>query len=389
MKSTQRAGLWIMALLISLLPLAGCSVSAGEDQQKSAKSTGKQVNAVQEEALTVGAWIPDWLKTAGTKEVTTLGETLDRAYLFAAYFNRYDRLYVGEEFKKQQKALAALQKKDRSLAIWGTVVNDRYIEEGKSFQKESELVSRLLVNSTKTTRHVSELIKFAVEYGFAGLEVDYERVAAADMDQYRAFITELYDRLQEKGIDLRVVVEPGRIAQDTPWPEGPEYVVMAYNLYGTHTTEPGPKASFQWIRELIKKMAELPGTPGIAFAMGGFDWEASGVTALDETAAQKLSRGKQVKRDVTSNALYYTYQDKNRGDHTVWYADAETLIAWMEVAREAGVHDITLWRLGSSTPQTLRELRTYIQEATAAATTDAAADAASTAPRGKDAMPKK
>ena len=47
-------------------------------------------------------------------------------------------------------------------------------------------------------------------------------------------------------------------------------------------------------------------------------------------------------------SMVFKYEDGGR-HYTVWYADSETLNAWITVAAERGIDNISLWRLGSNT----------------------------------------
>ena len=64
--------------------------------------------------------------------------------------------------------------------------------------------------------------------------------------------------------------------------------------------------------------------------------------------------GKTPERDVESAALHFTFSSDGH-DGEVWYADAETLNAWITLAAENGVEAVSLWRLGGS--DTLADVR--------------------------------
>jgi spore germination protein len=139
-------------------------------------------------------------------------------------------------------------------------------------------------------------------------------------------------------------------------PSGPEYVMMAYNLYG-QGTDPGPKADNQFIRDLAAKMNSLKGDKCMAFATGGFDWDSNGtVQDLTESDAYDLSKNSHdLQRDTQSGALHFTYQAKD-GIHTVWYADGETLAGWFNLSRSLGYGNVALWKMGGNRPETLQML---------------------------------
>ena len=145
--------------------------------------------------------------------------------------------------------------------------------------------------------------------------------------------------------------------------KGPEYVVMFYNLYGTHSG-PGPKADFAFIEKTIKKMEALPGTKSAAFATGGCLWEdyvplgdkKGKVRNVDEAEAVQLAEKHHATpvRDEKSHALHFAYQAEGH-EYVVWYADSETLNAWIGAAARGGLDRVSLWRLGGN--ENIKEIK--------------------------------
>jgi len=61
---------------------------------------------------------------------------------------------------------------------------------------------------------------------------------------------------------------------------GPKYVVMLYNLYGTHTLLPAQKADRTFIQKTLANMATLPEPKAVAYAGGGCLWNTKGQRRL-------------------------------------------------------------------------------------------------------------
>jgi spore germination protein len=81
---------------------------------------------------------------------------------------------------------------------------------------------------------------------------------------YQRFLVQLSNEAVKNKIPLRIILEPSVPFSAITWPEGPEYVVMLYNLYGNHTTTGGPKANKSLIAKTILAMGNLPGARGVA-----------------------------------------------------------------------------------------------------------------------------
>lgn len=302
------------------------------------------------------AWIVDWQWETGIEDLRQMTKGLTSLQVFAAYFNKSDNLYFTEDMAEALPQIMKTAKDGGIDNISLSVVNDRINGDGTSIQKESALITRLMSSVESRTHHIDEILETVGRYDFQGIEIDYEAINTSDWDNLTVFYKELYERLQLQGKSLRIVLEPKAPLESINLPEGPIYIMMAYNLYGNHSG-PGPKADHKLIRKLASRMNHIPGDSMIALSVGGFDWSEKGkVTALTEKRAAELAQEtlESPKRDAASGSLSFEYRDDGGMKHTVWYADKETLSQWISVSQEAGYNNIALWRLGEWGQETLR-----------------------------------
>ncbi|MCQ6563038.1 glycosyl hydrolase family 18 protein [Paenibacillus mendelii] len=339
------------AVIIFIVTLAAYLVM----DKKSGKEQGKPAGEAE-----LSAWIVDWQWESGIEDLETLAESLSSLQVFAAYFDHTDSLYLREDFHHMLPQIVKTYNQKGGGDLYLTLVNDRFEEDGSSVQKDTDLITRLMTSEDSRAKHLNEIMVLVDRYGFDGVEIDYEKIGEDDWSSMVAFYGELYQRLREKGKLLRVVLESRAPIERLSLPEGPVYVMMAYNLYGSHG-EPGPKADHAFITELAKRLEKIPGEKVIALSAGGFDWPEEGkVTSLTEKQASELAQrsSEKPKRDEASGSLYYRYWDEEQLEHTVWYADEITLAGWMDTARQAGYNKIALWRLGDMGPAALEYLST-------------------------------
>lgn len=288
------------------------------------------------------AWLVYWDWQAGVEQAARREDEVLVA--FAADFDRRDRLRLHEGVE-----LGAL-KSFGGRRLYLSFVNDRE-DGGRQQLKDVALLHRLLDKPEARRRHIAEIIRLCKKHGFAGIEIDYENLwqDAALVDSFAKFIGELREEATAAELKLRVVLEPKTLEFADRLPARVEYVVMFYNLYGTHSGA-GPKANEKFILRTLKRLERLGGTPNIAFANGGFDWSADGgAIGLSGRQAAALAEeyASEVKRDADSRSLYFSYE-KGGAKHTVWYADAETLDFWRAVAAKYGYKRFSLWRLDGS-----------------------------------------
>lgn len=301
------------------------------------------------EPVKLTAWTAYWDMSAGMAESELLGEKLEYISYFAAEFKEDGSLFIPDELTNGRKG-------HEKSTDYLTIVND--VDSSKASKvKDLDILHKVLDDKEKREIHIEEIIKLAKSQDYGGIEIDYERIFKDDklVKPYLKFIQEMQTACHEENLKLRVILEPG-MDFEAGFPKGPEYCVMLYNLYGTHSNA-GPKADGRFIEKTIDKMAALPGTKSVAISNGGCVWEASllklkhdkGKFITQEKALELQKKfNAEPKRDEGSACLYFDYTDKGQ-DYTVWYADSETLNAWITVAANKGISTVSLWRLGGST----------------------------------------
>lgn len=308
-------------------------------------------------------WVAYWDIDNGIKELSKSVDALSSVSSFALYFNNDGTVFVPEDLSNKHSEISADTNKN-NINSYICVVNDVIDENGNIVQKDTNIIRKLLSSPTERSRHINELISFAQNNEYFGIEIDYEKLDENVWPDFVLFCSELYNQCVLKKLDLRVIFEPRAPLDRYTFPDGPEYIMMAYNLYGA-STEPGPKADVDFIKELSVKMNNVPGKKWIAFASGGFDWQTGGETlsisekeALDIINIYKCLPA----RDEKSGGLYFYYTDDKGKDHTVWYADNSTFDVWTRTARECGFENICLWKLGGNSSETIEYFKSIFAE---------------------------
>ena len=338
---------------------------------RSAISAGLLVLCCSVPAVAADAWVAEWDMPNGLAELRQ--GNFKNIVMFAAYFDRQDRPYLTEDMQKALRgglAASLAQSPNKGPGVYLSVVNDLLVEApGKSIQKDPGIVSRLMATEASRAAHRKDLLALLSVYPFTGLEIDYERVNIDDWPRLLQFAQELSVTLAAQGKKLRVVLEPKQKYLQGSLPAGPQYVVMAYNLHGNHNG-PGAKADDAFLRQLAQWCAHWPVKPGLALSAGGYAWTARGVVDLTERKAAAWAQGAGVQptRDPASHALYFKAADNSPGSPLlakggttggsceIWYADGETLASWAELGRSLGFGDVSLWRLGGNTPESLAKI---------------------------------
>lgn len=349
----------IFLCVLCILPLlAGCGMTtemaeAGQTEPQKVTAAAekeqpdKPQNEAQDDSYTV--WNAYWNLEGAEAQIEEMAEDIRNVSYFAAYFNKDDKVFIPEEtIAFYEKTGDAYRK--RGWNCYLTIVNDQILADGSSSLKSTDLLYRLLAEEKTYQAHAEELIALTKQYGYDGLEIDYENIRKDETlwGCFMPFIEYLYRRCEEENLVLRVIIETEIKPEKINWVEGPVYVVMCYNLYGGHSG-PGPKADKSFLEEVMKKMSYVPGKVDYALANGGFDWGADGkVSNITKNQAEQLlsENGRTLQRDDNSKAVHFTYTDKDGMSHEVWYADEETMQTWVSWISAGGNHQFSIWRLG-------------------------------------------
>ncbi|EGO63737.1 glycosyl hydrolase family 18 protein [Acetonema longum] len=294
------------------------------------------------------AWLAYWDLAAGEKDLHKLEKRLTSLSYFAAYFDKDDRLFIPPALIDKKKEL---QKTGKKHEAYLTFVNDKQNPDGSAAIKDTAVLRRLFADAASMEKHIDEILALALQGGFDGIEIDYERIwkDQAVGQSFLRFTRSLYRKTLQNNLQLRIVLEPGAPFAGTTFTEGPEYVVMLYNLHGLHSG-PGPKADRSFIEKTLQRMQSLPGARSVAFATGGCLWGDNGEKRLlTEVEARTLAtlHGAAATRDAASRSVAFAFRE-NGVSYQVWYADAKTLQYWTGIAARQGAANISLWRLGGN-----------------------------------------
>jgi spore germination protein len=237
---------------------------------------------------------------------------------------------------------------------------------------DGTMVSSILADPALTAVNINSLVQLAVVNGYDGIDLDYENLAASDRTAFTNFTTQLAAALHAQGKLLTVNVyaktaEPG----DWDGPRAQDWValgqaadqvrIMTYE-YHWSTSGPGPISPVNWVsdvlafaRSMIPSNKIIQGLP-----LYGYDWVGqSGVDHVwSETMALAAQYGAAINWDATSASPWFQYTVK-RTRHTVWFENASSADAKMQVNTAHDVAGLAVWRLGGEDPDVWSAVRAW------------------------------
>lgn len=267
-----------------------------------------------------------------------------------------------------QQSLASLETKAaaQGLTLMPSIVNYR---DGRW---DGALIHHLLTEPQARKAHIAAIVALVESHVWAGIDLDYESLASADREAYSAFIRDLGASLHKARKQLSVTAhaktsEPGDWsgARAEDWralgESADEIRIMAYD-HANDETPPGPIAPISWVERVLQlAITEIPGDK-IMLGVGayGYDWKDDSMgEALQWADAEAIAQDHAavIQWDAESQAPWFAYSDTQGRKHTVWYENARSMKAKLDLARQSSIAGVFIWRLGGEDPAIWDELR--------------------------------
>jgi len=239
---------------------------------------------------------------------------------------------------------------------------------------DSELVSELLNDPTAQDLLIEEIAMTLTQKRYGGVEVDFEYVEGADAEEYVAFVRKLRERLAPLGYVTLVSLAP-KTSSDQPGLlyEGHDYrgmgeaadkaFLMTYE-WGYTYGPPMAVSPLNKVTEVVDyAVSQIPpekillGVPNY-----GYNWTLpfvqgeSRARSLGNVQAVELAGEKRVaiEYDEVAEAPFFRYFDRVDGrpvEHIVWFENANSVRAMLELVERYGLDGIGVWNAMRYFPQ--------------------------------------
>jgi len=224
---------------------------------------------------------------------------------------------------------------------------------------------------------VTAITALVTRQGYAGVDIDFEGLHAADRQAFSTFVTDLATALHARGKILSVAVfakttDAGyggqNVAQDYAaiGRVADQVRLMAYD-YHWSTSPAGPIAPVSWVRDVLAyARTQIPASKIIlGIPLYGYDWVGDKGSDLTWQQAAQLARTHHsvVHYDSASQSPWFSYADSSGRSHQVWFEDPQSSAAKFAVASDAGVGGVFLWMYGDEAPGTWSALHRYLPAA--------------------------
>ncbi len=248
------------------------------------------------------------------------------------------------------------------------------LEEGGGFS--SELARSILTNEEAQNNLINNIIENLKAKNYYGLDIDFEYIYPEDRKAYNDFLRKITERLRGLGYHVTTALAP-KISADQ---EGLLYEAHDYPVHGALADNVIPM-TYEWgytygpplavapVDE-VKKVLDYAVTaiPSEKILLGipnyGYDWtlpyqEGTAAKTISNVGAVDLARreGAVIKYDPKAEAPYFNYFDDQGKEHVVWFDDARSIEAKLELIDQYKLGGGSYWTIGKYFPQNWAVLR--------------------------------
>lgn len=285
--------------------------------------------------------------------------------IFGYGFTREGKLVYTDD-----EALLQTAKENRLIPVFlfsSLSENGNFSSENASYLFENEWLQDMLLE---------QILSVMLEKGYKGLDIDFEFIRADDKEGFIGFIQKAVDLLHPHGLFVHVDLAPKTSAEQAGLLyEAHDYrrigeiadtvLLMTYE-WGYTYGPPMAVAPLDKVRQVVEYAVTEIAVDKIYVGIPnyGYDWSLPFIrgttkaeTIGNEQAVQRaVSYGSEILYDDTAVSPYYNYTASDGISHVVWFENAVSIQAKLDLIREFGLRGAGYWNLMRSFTQNWRLL---------------------------------
>ena len=237
-------------------------------------------------------------------------------------------------------------------------------------QFSSELVHQLLSSEIQQQSLIAELMEAVDRRGYQGIDVDFEYVPAEDARAYARFLAQLRQVLRSRRLPLSAALaaktsanQPGRLYEGIDYhliAQAVDFALLMTYDWGYLSGPPMAVAPLPQVRKVVEyALTEFsPEQLYLGIPNYGYNWplpfrEGNRAVSVNNVEAVRLAwnRHAAIRYDETAQAPWLRYVDEQGVEHEVWFEDARSIQAKLNLALEYGLYGVGYWNLDRPFPQ--------------------------------------
>jgi spore germination protein len=232
-----------------------------------------------------------------------------------------------------------------------------------------EITYEILLNEDLQNKQIENVLNILKLKGYYGVNISFEYINVTNLYLYESYFSRMFNRLSKEGylvfatvnfnitVSTENVISFERVNYSVLNQLVQNIIFMNYQ-WATSINPPSPISSIHnidiflnYVSNYISPLKEIVGIATI-----GYDWELpfsagiSNVYSLTPERAVVLARnvGAIIRFDEISQTPFFNYTVTSEGNqiaHIVWFIDARTIQALLDLAVKYQLHGIGIWNI--------------------------------------------
>lgn len=229
---------------------------------------------------------------------------------------------------------------------------------------DPSMTHEILKSSLKREEIINSILSLYLDYGFQGINIDFENVYLKDRELLTQFVRELYPLFKQH--DLVVSMDVTAISTSENWSmsfdrkklqETTDYLIlMAYDQHPASSKVAGSVAQYSWVEKSLTRIFEEIPKEMLILAVPYYTrlWivEEDNISsqAIGMETANKFIRDNKIQLEWDHvSRQFYGEMEKNNKEYQIWLEDAKSLKEKISLINKYGLAGVASWRKGFET----------------------------------------
>jgi spore germination protein len=234
----------------------------------------------------------------------------------------------------------------------------------------SDLAHTILSSEQLQNKLLDNVTEILRSKNYYGLDIDFEYIFPADRELYNNFLRKAVQRLKPLGYTVTTALAPkpsgemkGLLYEAHDYPvhgQLTNHVILMTYEWGHTYGPPMAVAPINQVRKILDYAVTV--IPRSKILMGipnyGYNWtlpyqQGTAARTLSNVGAVDLAArvGAAIKFDPVAQSPFFNYYDENKKQHVVWFEDARSIRAKLQLANEYGLSGVSYWTIMRYFPQ--------------------------------------
>ena len=220
----------------------------------------------------------------------------------------------------------------------------------------------VLTDPQARTRAISGMLRLVREYGYSGVNIDFESIPRTDRGAFSSFVRRVSERMHAAGY-LNVVSVPTQLKDDPSdsWTGAFDFQALgkAVDIFQLMTYDEngpwgsaGPVAGLDWVEACVK--FAVSAVPSAKISLGlpayGYDWNLTAGTGEqvhgEKIPALAARSGAARQWDSVASSPFLSYRSESGASHVVWYEDPTSIALKSALAVSYNLGGVSVFALG-------------------------------------------